>query len=117
MNTKRAGIFSLAMVAIGTLTVIWLFTRPAGETQTLTLEQEADRICRQAMNDRLKAPATAKFPPESVDVITREVYDGSYRVTSYVDAENSFGALLRTEYSCRLKREAEQWVLIQIRTE
>lgn len=45
----------------------------------------------------LKAPSTAKFPPTT----TARVYPtgtDSYRVHSYVDSQNGFGAMLRSDW-------------------
>ncbi len=45
---------------------------------------------------QLKAPSTAKFPYCSTATI---VHDGNtWTVLSYVDAQNSFGAMLRSEF-------------------
>lgn len=51
---------------------------------------------------RLKAPSTADFQ----NIYQAEVKDegnNTYRVVSYVDAENSFGAKLRMNYDCKLR--------------
>ena len=45
----------------------------------------------------LTSPATADFGSE--ERITRND-DGSYRVLSYVDSQNSFGATVRTGFDC-----------------
>ena len=53
----------------------------------------------------LKAPSTAKFPSMGFtnDVIVRYLGNGQYYVRTYVDAENSFGAKIRTYYTCILQ--------------
>lgn len=48
----------------------------------------------------LKAPSTAKFPRGSADNILFSPEENSYTVISYVDAQNSFGAMIRTNYIC-----------------
>ena len=45
----------------------------------------------------LKAPSTAKFPSSSYATITR--YSDGYKVSSYVDSQNGFGAMLRSDWS------------------
>lgn len=55
---------------------------------------------RQFIEKRLKAPSTANF--ESDTTYTIKVNDSTFFVTSFVDAENSFGAKLRTKYSCTI---------------
>lgn len=55
---------------------------------------------------RLKAPGTAEFPSpawdkEAVRIIKLDT--GGYRVSAWVDAQNSFGAKLRKHWVCELK--------------
>lgn len=51
------------------------------------------------VKDKLKAPSTAEF--ESADLkMLKYLGDGRYQLTSYVDAENSFGAKLRYDFVC-----------------
>lgn len=46
----------------------------------------------------LKAPSTAKFPSCSSFVINK-LSDEQFKVNSYVDSQNSFGAMLRSNWS------------------
>jgi hypothetical protein len=50
------------------------------------------------VEQRLQAPATAKFDYSSRN--TKQLNDTTFLVKSFVDSENSYGALLRTDYSC-----------------
>jgi hypothetical protein len=45
----------------------------------------------------LKSPATANFPP--LDFLVNRLDDNRFEVVSYVDSQNSFGALLRTDWN------------------
>ena len=56
---------------------------------------EAIQACRDDVRSQLKAPRTAKFSGETATKL-----DGGWRVTGVVDAESSFGALVRTSRSC-----------------
>jgi len=56
------------------------------------------RICQERVAAELKAPSTADFPPYDEHSIGHSGAD--WFVTSYVDAQNSFGAKLRTHYTC-----------------
>jgi hypothetical protein len=69
----------------------------------------AQAICEQHIKDELKAPATARFGDE----ITRvNLGGGRYRIQSYVDAQNSFGALIRTKYVCDASTaDGEHWTV------
>jgi hypothetical protein len=55
---------------------------------------------------RLTAPSTAKFPSCLLgDVaVTQNPEKDLWRVDSYVDAQNAFGAMVRTRFSCNVPR-------------
>jgi hypothetical protein len=54
---------------------------------------------------RLKSPSTAQFPHYSPSFVS-ETGKGQYTVRSYVDAQNSFGATIRTRFLCVLSHVA-----------
>jgi hypothetical protein len=59
----------------------------------------------------LKAPSTADFCSYS-DATVTDLGGGRFRVSAYVDAENSFGAKIRTIYTCVLKStDGKTWTL------
>lgn len=52
----------------------------------------------------LKAPRTAKFPSFHADgVRVRDLNGCRFSVTAYVDAQNSFGAMMRTNYTITME--------------
>jgi hypothetical protein len=55
--------------------------------------------CRNFVKDRLKSPSTAKFPMSK----GQNIGNNTYTVFSYVDAQNSFGATIRKNWSCKLR--------------
>lgn len=59
-------------------------------------------ICQVYVKNNLKSPATAKFPSSSSTDI-RELEDNLFETRSYVDSQNSFGAMLRTNFYCKIK--------------
>lgn len=71
---------------------------PSGEVAELS----AFNACKDFVRDRLKAPSTATFRNFfQDDGEVRVSYDGStYTVRSTVDSENSFGASLRSSFTC-----------------
>ena len=66
------------------------------------LNTNAAQVCKQFVEKRLRAPATAKF--QNIFDATVEGGAGDQQdqrtVTSYVDAQNGFGALIRSNYVC-----------------
>ncbi len=61
---------------------------------------------------KLLSPSTAKFPGEMESTITH--LDNIWDVDSYVDAENAFGAKIRSYYHCQLryKLNTDKWYLL-----
>src|SRR4051812_45415971 len=73
------------------------------------LDHDAKRVCEDFVKKRLKAPSTADFSAEEV------TSDGDmYTVQGDVDAQNSFGAQLRSHFTCAVRSEGDQWKLQSI---
>lgn len=53
----------------------------------------------------LKAPSTADFPSGG---FTEKTGPDEYLVRSYVDAENGFGAMIRSHFTCRVRLSGQQ---------
>jgi len=68
-----------------------------GETEN---RSDAYWCAREEIVSLLKSPGTAKFPNELYKNVTQKVGDNHYLVSSYVDAQNEFGAIMRSQYSC-----------------
>jgi hypothetical protein len=71
-------------------------------------------MCEEFVKDNLKSPSTASFPFEEGKVAPLpDEGDGHYIVRGAVDAQNSFGAMLRTQYYCKVHYEpsTDKWVL------
>lgn len=65
----------------------------------------------------LKAPSTAKFPPCDFGKVSR-LGNKQYRYQSYVDAQNSFGAMVRTYYVVEMEYLGnDEWKLKDIKWE
>ena len=58
-------------------------------------------IAELAIKEKLKAPASADFPLYPTKMSVKA--DGTYTVMSYVDAQNGFGAIIRSYWLCQLK--------------
>jgi len=61
----------------------------------------ATNNCEGFVRERLKAPATAKFSNEKIIAIDGKLYI----VTGDVDSQNSYGAMLRSNYNCLVSRD------------
>lgn len=101
------------------LAVITLFGVIAvlGDSDNQTAD-EGDRVgaaltCEKFVKDRLKAPASAGFPTVSGQTIVST--GNRWKVESHVDADNGFGANVRTEYVCVVTYEGDgSWRLQQM---
>ncbi|MFF5791087.1 hypothetical protein ACFY5D_03465 [Paeniglutamicibacter sp. NPDC012692] len=69
-------------------------------------EGEAIYACELMVKDQLKAPASAKFSQQSASGAGT-----SWASRGTVDSQNSFGAMIRTTYSCKMtySESLESW--------
>jgi hypothetical protein len=69
---------------------------------------EARKVCEGWVKDRLKAPSTAQF---ANDGTVRPSGTDSWAMTGAVDGENSFGAMIRTAWTCDVRYDSatERW--------
>ena len=74
----------------------------------------APYMCQVFMKQALKSPSTSSFVAdaggaEQVDSVT-------WRAWGAVDAQNSFGAVLRSDFECRMRYEAanDRWELLSL---
>lgn len=79
----------------------------------------------EAVEARLKAPSTAKFPGCVFGAYEHEIRANEQRtvwfVKGHVDSQNSFGAMLRTEWAVKLNRSADEqgndrWTIVSVAT-
>lgn len=56
--------------------------------------------CEELVKQQLKAPGTADFGGVEYDPPPAGEGDGTWTATGYVDAENGFGANIRTNWTC-----------------
>ncbi len=59
-------------------------------------------MSQQFVEERLVSPGSAEFPWYGDEMVTAKGKE-EYRVRSYVDSQNKFGALIRIEYTCTMK--------------
>jgi len=64
--------------------------------------QDAYTMTKHFVSEKLKAPSTAKFASENKSKISA-LGNETWQVVSYVDAQNSFGAMIRTHFTTKVK--------------
>ena len=55
---------------------------------------------QECVTERLKSPSSADFPWGS-ECVTK-ISDNTYVINSYVDSQNSYGAMIRTNFTCQI---------------
>jgi len=127
--STRTSIAILIFSIIGTVILVGFFSgssSSSGNSSTQTKSVYApDEIdlhiqAQQFVLQALKSPSTAKFPPLPYDAVKintpegAENNDGVYRVRSYVDSQNSFGAMIRNDWTVEMMLVKEHWILTRM---
>jgi len=74
-------------------------------------------MAQEFVDKQLKAPSTSKYPVYS-EKFVKDLGEGRYTVTTYVDAQNSFGAMIRNNFTCTLLYVGnDKWQLEDINIE
>lgn len=74
--------------------IVWMIVSTSSEDDyDSNTSYEAIAQCEAAIKEKLKAPSTAEFESTATG-------GGTWTVVGTVDAENSFGAMLRSSYQC-----------------
>ncbi|KKK95927.1 hypothetical protein LCGC14_2667880 [marine sediment metagenome] len=71
-------------------------------------------MCEDFAENRLKSPGSAEWPSITVAESTTKLAENRYRVRTYVDSQNAFGALIRTQVDCTLRVQDDEWTLENI---
>ncbi len=104
ISLKQAAIILMAVfggvILLAGVLANWL---DGNETPAVVSGERTAVWCAQErVKKMLKAPSTAKFPSRAESLV-EQIDEQTYQVRSYVDAQNSFGAMLRTRYMCTVE--------------
>ena len=100
-------------------------TSAASGSQKKVKTQESERElsmrlyedAKDAVRQRLKTPSTAKFPGTVFGAGEYKAYkmsNGTYRVTSWVDSQNGFGAMIRSQWVVNLREDGDSLQVTQV---
>jgi hypothetical protein len=80
---------------------------------------DACQICKEFVKRELLSPTSARFPScYDVDIRQTDVALDEWYVEGYVDAENAFGVVVRSYYSCGVRYFGnEEWGLVSLTIE
>ena len=94
------------LVLASIILIIFIIIEPPSLKKDKTIAKyhtsiEAYINAQNFVKKQLKAPSTAKFP-KSTELRNHVIKIGQdkFQINSWVDAQNSFGAMLRKEFSC-----------------
>jgi len=100
------------VIGLAVLFVIGLVSGGRGGSAT---ELDAWQMSKQFVTKALKSPKTAEFPWFSEEFVER-AGDKDFTVSAYVDSQNGFGALLRSEWTAAVHYEGSgNWRLRYLR--
>ncbi len=91
----RIGCATLMVVFIGFM--FWAFS--GNDTSKEPSKLDAYVISQQFVQQKLKAPSSAKFPAYKKDMVITNNNE-RFKVESYVESKNSFGSTIRNKYIC-----------------
>lgn len=105
--SKRSKLVLLAAVVGVALIGAAIGVMYATKKKPPTMEEKALEACHDAIRPRLKAPGSATWPTVDDQGVNVRVEHGDVIsvvvVTSWVDAQNGFGAKIRTSFMCKLQ--------------
>lgn len=117
-RSARGCLIALAMPFIAFFAIFLLVMRceESPETQARRAKEKrcgdefsAYSYSKNLIREKLLSPSSAIFPPHGTEGAVRieEIECGRYKVSSYVEASNAFGALIRRPYSALMIYHAE----------
>jgi hypothetical protein len=114
-----SGTLQAFLVMFGVIIVVLLLVNWSAESKrsvpgSKDLRLEACYMAQQFVEQRLKAPSTAEFQ-NCYDVTVSFYEPDTYIVPSYVDSQNGFGAMLRSEYRATVQHLGrDRWRLVGV---
>lgn len=97
----------VALLIVGVAVERLLPHQQAAPVTEVANPRTAWRLCQERVSAGLKAPSTADFPAYDEHAMSNS--GGLWVVKSYVDADNSFGAHIRTRYECSATFKDGRW--------
>ena len=105
MKRKNGVVSNLFLIGI-VLTFLYVVTKLISVGGGGSSKAKAWVLTKHAVEQKLKSPSTAKFPSYGGKDVNFTEYDDTFIITSYVDAQNSFGAKVRSSFVATLKKNS-----------
>lgn len=99
MGVKRKEWLWLAALVLGVAITTWLArdAEPPTRTEPVVDRYDVELNCERVVRDNLVSPATMRVAPGNG---ASSLGAGAWRYEFEVDSQNSFGALIRSRWSC-----------------
>jgi hypothetical protein len=85
-----------------------------GSTRTANQKSTAWYMCQKFIGDSLKAPSTAKYQNYVTSGVVNDLGGNVYDMVMWVDAQNSFGAQIRSNFYCKVQDISDNWKLLDL---
>jgi hypothetical protein len=106
---KKDNSILIMLVIVGILLVTFIILNHGEDYPPVSSPTSAYYHVEIFVKKQLKSPSTAKFPSEKEkDKHTNSLGFGKYKIDSWVDSQNSFGATIRTKFSCSIVFEGNK---------
>ena len=108
-----------SLVVLGTFLFLAFGSAEEGPETKSNREKYGDKIsawvaAEQFIENQLKSPSTADFGWQSTDECVTDLGGGTYRVKGWVDAQNAFGATVRTDFVLTVRCTGnDRWQLVE----
>ena len=112
LDKKPRPVFYVVMVILCFIGIIGIIDFFNSSSSTDDYKSDAYAVAQHYVEEKLKAPKTADFPWYDESYVT--VSGNQYTVSAYVDAENSFGANVRTYFTVTMTRNGDNWEHINV---
>lgn len=105
--------FCLVFLAIG---LVLQRNMPHVDATATATRSDACFMSQKLVRQNLKAPSTAEFPMWTEENCKVTQKAGTWIVTSYVDSQNGFGAMIRSDYVAQMtyNPSTETWTLTNL---
>lgn len=114
---KRIVIFVALAFVVAYFVELAFFPGHKGNVAPRTADRsDACFISQKFVKQNLKAPSTAEFPMWTEENCKATPNGDVWKVRSYVDAQNGFGAMIRSDYGVEMRYhpDADNWTLLDI---
>jgi amino acid transporter len=111
--SKNIGCWILIVIVVIIFFIILVSNCAGSDNNQMPLEQSSWYTCETFVERVLKSPKTADFEHYNANKVNK-IGENIFEVTLYVDAENSFGALIRSTFYCKMNYDGENWTLLDI---